>query len=348
MYRLRILSRLSIYEFNFTNYYKMKIQNLFKKDFLLFVLFLFSLTSCTQTIFVDEKANYEGVKKIVVEGEFCDFTIVGENREDVQFEGVIKGVSRKENSYKINHRLEGDILKVWVESPRTSWGDIDGSLKFLVPQQMEIDVKNSSGDIFCENISSDCTKIRASSGDVDVKMLHSDLDVRTSSGEITLYEIKGNLISQSSSGNHEYNKVTGNIKCVATSGEIEMVNVIGDISSRTSSGNQEFDKIEGQINSIASSGNVRVLNSKTILSLTSSSGNLRGQGLVLMGESYFKATSGNISMMLSNDFDQLSFDLSASSGSLRAGNCRGDDSLYSEGGDIWIHGKTSSGNQTYK
>ncbi|WP_461644137.1 DUF4097 family beta strand repeat-containing protein [Labilibaculum euxinus] len=326
----------------------MKTQNLIKRNLLLLVLFLFSLNSFSQTVFADEKANYDGVKKIVVEGRFCDVTLLGENREDVKFVGIIKGVSRNGSSYKINHRLEGSILRVWMESPRTSWGNIDASLQFLVPTQMEIDVKNSSGDVYCENISSDYTKIHASSGDVNVKNIISDLEVITSSGEISLYEIKGDLNSQSSSGNHEYNKVAGNVKCKATSGDIEMVNVIGNISSRTSSGNQEFDKVEGQIKSISSSGNVGILNSKTILNLTSSSGNLRGQGLVLLGESYFKATSGDVSMNLLNDFEQLSFDLSASSGSLRAGNRKGDDNLYLKSGEIWVHGKTSSGNQTFK
>ncbi|MFA9371931.1 MAG: DUF4097 family beta strand repeat-containing protein [Labilibaculum antarcticum] len=326
----------------------MKTQNLIKRNLLLLVLFLFSLNSFSQTVFADEKESYDGVKKIVVEGKFCDVTLKGENREDVKFEGVIKGISRKGNSYKINHRLEGSTLRVWIESPRTTWGNIDGSLKFLVPSQMELDVENSSGDVYCENISSDYTKISASSGDVNVKMLRSDLDVLTSSGEITLYEIEGDLTAKSSSGNQEYNKVTGNVNCIATSGDLELENVIGAISSRTSSGNQEFDTVEGQIKSISSSGNVEILNSKIILNLTSSSGNLRGQGLVLLGDSYFKATSGDISMMLLNDFEQLSFDLSASSGSLRAGNRKGDDNLYLKSGEIWVHGKTSSGNQTFK
>lgn len=326
----------------------MKTQNLIKRNFLLLVLFLFSLNSFSQTVFADEKANYDGVKKIVVEGRFCDVILKGENREDVKFEGIIKGVSRKGSSYKINHRLEGNTLRVWVESPRTTWGHIEASLKFSVPIKVQIDVKNSSGDIYCENISSDYTKIRASSGDVNVKMLRSDLDVVTSSGEIILYEIKGDLTAQSSSGDQEYNKVTGNIKCIATSGDLEFENIVGAISSRTSSGNQEFDKVEGQIKSVASSGNVEILNSKTILNLTSSSGDLRGQGLVLLGESYFKATSGDVSMMLLNDFEQLSFDLTASSGSLCAGGRNEDDNLYIKKGEIWIHGKTSSGNQTFK
>ncbi len=326
----------------------MKTQNLIKRNLLLLVLFLFSLNSFSQTTFADEKASYDGVKKIVVEGRFCDVMLKGENREDVKFEGIIKGTSRNGTSYKINHRLEGNTLRVWVESPRSSWGNIDGALKFLVPAKMEIDVKNSSGDVYCEDISSDYTKVHASSGDINVKMLSSDLDVLTSSGDITLYEIKGDVTAQSSSGNQEYNKVVGNLNCIATSGNLEIENVVGAISSRTSSGNQDFDAIEGQIKSISSSGNIKVINSKTILNLSSSSGNLRGEGLVLLGESYFKATSGDVSMMLLNDFEQLSFDLSASSGSLRAGNRKGDDKLYIRSGEIWVHGKTSSGNQTFR
>ncbi|PKQ65068.1 hypothetical protein BZG02_04355 [Labilibaculum filiforme] len=326
----------------------MKTKHLIKKNLLLLVLFLFSLPSFAQTVFADEKANYDGVKRIVVEGRFCELTLFGENREDVQFKGLIKGTSTRGNSYKINHRLEGNTLKVWVESPRNIWGNIDASLRFLVPLKTEVIVKNSSGDVFCENLTSDYLKISASSGDVNVKNICSNMEVITSSGEISLSETRGNISLQSSSGNQEANKVIGNVKCISTSGDIEMVNVVGDISSRTSSGDQDFDKIEGQVKTISSSGDVEILNSKTILNMLSSSGSLRGQGLVLLGESYFKSTSGDVTMSFLNDFEQLSFDLAASSGSLRAGNRSGEDDLYIKSGKIWIHAKTSSGNQSFK
>ena len=326
----------------------MKAQKLVKRFFLLAAICFYSFSSFSQKTYADEKANYNEVSKVVVEGRFCDVFIQGQNREDVKFEGVIKGLSRKGDEYKIRHKLEGRVLKVWVESPRNSWGNIDASLQFLVPSKIQIEVINSSGDVLCENITSDFTSLKASSGDIIGKRLISDLKVNTSSGEITLYEVKGDVTSKSSSGNQEFHKIVGNVSCVATSGDLELGNVVGDIVSRTSSGNVDCNMVEGKLKNISSSGNTEITNSKVVLNLTTTSGNIRGNEVFLLGDSYFKASSGDVSLSLVNDFEQLSFDLSASSGSLRAGNRKGDDQLYLKSGDLWVHGKTSSGNQNYR
>lgn len=326
----------------------MKAQKLVKRFFLLTAICFYSFSSFSQKIYADEKANYDGVSKVVVEGRFCDVTIKGQDREDVKFEGIIKGLSRKGSEYEIHHRLEGSVLKVWVESPRNSWGNIDASLQFWVPSKISVDVKNSSGDVLCENIKSDFTKLKASSGDITANRIISDLNVNTSSGEITLYEIKGNINSKSSSGNHEYRKLAGNVSSVATSGDLDMNNVVGDIVSRTSSGDVDYNMVEGKIKNVSSSGNTEITNSKVALNLTTTSGNIRGHEVLLLGDSFFKASSGDVSISLANDFEQLSFDLSASSGNLRVGNRKGDDQLYVKNGELWVHGKTSSGSQNYK
>lgn len=327
----------------------MKTNNRLKASvFFIICLFQFSFSSFSQKIYADEKGAYDGVKKIEVDGRFCDVTIIGENRSDVNFQGIIKGFSKGGGDYEIHHELNGDVLRVWVESPRSMWGTIEGKLMFKVPSETTIDITNSSGDVYCEGIVSTLMKIKASSGDVKLQQLATDLEVRTSSGDISVYEIKGNVISHSSSGDQEIAKLVGNIECETTSGDLTLEKINGDLDSRTTSGDLNFDGVQGKVKNVSTSGNFSIVNSKVILNLSSSSGDLKGQNLVLLGESFFNSTSGDIYMNLQNDFDQLSFELSASSGNIKVKDRRADDRFFQKNGEIWIHGKSSSGNQTFE
>jgi DUF4097 and DUF4098 domain-containing protein YvlB len=326
----------------------MKNQKLGIALFLFIGIIFCSSISYGQTIYAEEKATYDGVKYIEVKGSFCDVEIVGEDRSNVEFEGVIKGSSSKKKEFKIIHELNGSSLNIWIDRPNYIRGNIDGTLELIVPKDIELVVKNGSGDVYCRNMIADVTKLSASSGDMDIKNMTGDLYLTTTSGDIEVGKITGQLTTQSSSGDQEINTVDGNVSAKATSGSIELSNVVGDINSRTSSGDLEIDNINGKFKNVSTSGNLEISNSRCYLNLSASSGDIEGKNVVLLGESYFNTTSGNIRMYLKNDFDQLSFDLKASSGDLRAGNKEAEDQLYMKNGEIWVHGKSSSGDQVYQ
>ena len=171
--------------------------------------------------------------------------------------------------------------------------------------------------------------------------------VSTSSGEISVSTLVGNLDIISTSGDQEIKNIVGDIVCRATSGDLELKEIEGNVSSKTTSGDIEIDNMVGKLKNVSTSGSLEISNSKVYLNLTASSGDIEGEGIELLGESFFKTTSGNVSIDLRNAPEKLSFDLVASSGSLRAGNSKGNKKLLIRKGEIWIHGKSSSGNQTY-
>ncbi|RUT73057.1 DUF4097 family beta strand repeat-containing protein [Ancylomarina longa] len=325
----------------------MKIQNLLKVCLLLFLLFL-TRGLFAQTIYANEKASYDSVDKLEIEGAFCDVEIIGENRSDVQFEGIIQGTSGKSKGYIIHHKLNGKTLNIWIDSPNRFWGNIKGDLKFMVPQEIKIDLKNTSGDVFCSGIVAEYLKFKASSGDINIRKLKGNLDLLTTSGEVTVKELVGNAHIVSSSGDQELKFINGDIESKATSGDLKFTEIHGDVNSRTSSGDIDIEGLVGVFRNVSTSGNVNINNSKTALHLTASSGDIEGENIILVGESYFTTTSGNVYLNLNNNFEQLSFDLVASSGDLRVGNQKTEKKLYHENGDIWIHGKSSSGDQVYR
>ncbi|NOU59750.1 DUF4097 family beta strand repeat-containing protein [Marinifilum caeruleilacunae] len=322
-----------------------------KKRFIQIVLsslfVICSMSSYSQTIFAEVHKEFSGINKLEVKGSFCDVEIIGSDRSNVKFDGVIKGSSFKSKNFEIKYDVDGDVLSVWIDSPFSFSGRIESKLQFKVPSDLQVKVKNSSGDLYCEKLVAKYTSLSASSGDVSAQNMKGDLRINTSSGEISVKNLTGNLELVSTSGDQEIKEIVGNVTTQASSGDLELSYIKGDVASRTTSGDVEIDNLVGRLKNVSSSGSTEIDNSKVYLHLTTSSGDIQGNNIVLLGESYFNTTSGNVDMELRNDPEQLSFDLVASSGNLRAFNKRGDKRLYIKNGEIWIHGKSSSGDQTY-
>ena len=62
----------------------------------------------------------------------------------------------------------------------------------------------------------------------------------------------------------------------------------------------------------------------------------------------FDATSGNIEIDFTNDLEDLSFDLTATSGDLEVGRREAEKRLKIERGGYTVRGVTSSGDQEYE
>ena len=311
------------------------------------LLMICSVSSFSQTIYAEEHKVFDGINKLEVKGSFCNVEILSSDRADVKFDGFIKGTSLRNKKFDIEYEVVGNKLSIWIDSPLSFSGRIEAKLRFEVPVDIAVQVKNSSGDIYCEGLVSKYNSLRASSGDISVQNIKGDLELATSSGEISVKKLIGNLEVESTSGDQEIRDVIGNISTQASSGDLEFRYIEGDISSRTTSGDIEIDNLVGRLKNVSSSGSIEIDNSKVYLHLTTTSGDIQGNGVLLVGEAFFYTTSGNVDLQLRNDPDQLSFDLVASSGNLRVGNKRGDKKLYLRNGEIWIHGKSSSGDQTY-
>lgn len=118
------------------------------------------------------------------------------------------------------------------------WMDLD----IEVPQDLALDVKDSSGDMSLKNIAA--VEIKDSSGDIEVEGARASVSVRDSSGDIEIEGTDGDLIIESdSSGDIEATDINGNVLVVSdSSGDIEVSDVSdsvvverdssGDISAR--------------------------------------------------------------------------------------------------------------------
>jgi lia operon protein LiaG len=282
-----------------------------------------------QRILAEASFSIENVKSLEIEGGFCNVNLNGYTGKSLKMEGNITG-NGDHDKYEIIYQEDNGRIKVWVEHPVNFWGNIQGKLIFDVPREVLVHANCSSGNIEAGELDTGEIDLEASSGNISVKEMSGILSLRCSSGNITLNGHQGNTTARTSSGNLKIENVNGNLTSHASSGNMQIFNIAGDVKADCSSGNIRLRDIEGT------------------LDIESSSGNIRGEGILLKANSRFKASSGNITIGLLNDENDLSFDLDAGSGSLFANGSSADDRLILKKGPIQVSGVTTSGNQHYK
>jgi DUF4097 and DUF4098 domain-containing protein YvlB len=348
---------------------------------------------------------FRGIKRIEVKGEFCDVNVKTHSENYVILQGNIGNgcgdvlmLGRriyKRKEYKLKFEKLGSLLKVWIESEKPAErvlikGEVNehSILNLTVPENMDMDIANSSGDIHVKDLTNKLLNFRTQFGDISVENIHSDLVLSSSSGNITanaitgdlktvssfgdqlLITIIGNIKLNSSSGNitvkcltgnaevhssfgfQKFENITGNLVSVASSGDLIVKHLKGNASSRSSFGEQRYEDVEGDISSNASSGDIKIKNSKGVLTLGTSFGNITGKDVLLSSNSEFKTSSGDITLNLLNALNELSFDLQSSSGELviEKDNVKNssDKKLVLGQGAIRIKGVSSFGDQLYK
>jgi len=282
------------------------------------VLFAVSLAASYASGVVGEEAvtadsfEYDGIREIRLrDGSFFDVVINGSSRTTVA--GQVAMPEKNLDKYRIVHEKRGPVLEISLEKKVAILG-ITGKNEIIleVPTQTLLDIVTSSGSQVVEGIESARMVLKASSGDILLLAGTGNVSAEVSSGKISLSEVTGNITARSSSGDQKYENVTGDIAAQSSSGKITIREQTG------------------------------------MLDLKATSGDLKGEGVRLTGNSSFATSSGRIEFDFSNPIEEISFDLSASSGSLSAGESRGEKRLVLQVGGIRIVGKSSSGDQTYQ
>ena len=300
---------------------------------LIFVLSVVAfIPTFAQNTLAKAELEAENVDEVRIDGAFVDVFV---NKGDrVYFKGKITG-SGDEGDYRFETEIVGRTLVIKVERERDnrSWRNYritESRIDLTITEGVKLDIDNSSGDVNVANLRASSSKIEATSGDITLRSIVANLEVETSSGDI---DIDG---------------LTGDSEIESTSGDQDIFNTKGDIETRASSGDINISGFDGKIRVQATSGDVEIRKGVGAIKARTSSGNIDGYGIELTDNCYFDATSGDVEIDFTNDLDDLSFDLTATSGDLEVGNRSGEKRLVIDRGGIKVTGTTSSGNQEYE
>lgn len=170
-----------------------------------------------------------------------------------------------------------------------------------------IEVYVPASDRISISIGTNSGKIEANS-----EYTASSMTLETSSGNISVNSINGDVFAETSSGEINLKKISGTLIAKSSSGNIHSGNVGGDADIHTQSGEVVFDKIRGQALIETSSGNILVNSIDGDVSAETSSGRI-SLGLV-NGKTDLKASSGRINCVVSENAGDIS--ITTSSGSV--------------------------------
>lgn len=147
----------------------------------------------------------------------------------------------------------GKRAAIEVSMPETEGGWLSLGSNYLwmdleieVPQDLALDIKDSSGDMSVKDTAA--VEIKDSSGDIEVEGALGPVSISDSSGGIEIDGVNGDVtIESDSSGDIEAEDITGSVLVMSdSSGDIEVSHVSGDfVVERDSSGDISAEDIGG-------------------------------------------------------------------------------------------------------
>ena len=145
----------------------------------------------------------------------------------------------------------------WSLFGKNNYAWID--LHIEVPQELPLEVKDSSGDMFLKNIAA--VQLQDSSGDIEIENARGPVSIRDSSGDIDIEEAEGDLtIEADSSGDIYASDINGTVLIIRdSSGDIRVSHVSDDvIVERDSSGDISASDVGGDFRVLKDgSGDIR-------------------------------------------------------------------------------------------
>jgi DUF4097 and DUF4098 domain-containing protein YvlB len=201
----------------------------------------------------DEEILYVGNKRgdiiMVCEEGRTDIEIIFTKRARAENEAEAKKVAASMNivfkrkngeliiaaEYPEAETVKKSILSILLQ--RDARFSMD--LKIMVPDDMILMAKTSSGDI-------------------DVSDAGRDVGLSAASGDIAARRIGGNIEISVSSGDIEIRNAAGNVKANSASGDIKAEDVAGNLEVRTSNGGADLREIGGDLLITTSAGDISV------------------------------------------------------------------------------------------
>ena len=218
-----------------------------------------------------------GAGKLVIDVSDVDIRIHGEkgleNAQVVVTKTTKKGSEEEaQKAFDVNIiecTQEGDLVKIKSVLPNRSFsvisfGDnarnvsIDIEVQF--PEDAEVMVKTSDGDIALETISGQCD-LNTSDGDVFATGTQGSLSAKSSDGDVVVKNVKGNVEMKTSDGDLSISDVEGDIDLKTSDGDISISGLKGSLQAKTSDGNIAASMDESPLSNCSlstSDGNIRL------------------------------------------------------------------------------------------
>ena len=164
----------------------------------------------------EDSLDLSGVEVIVVRSGPLDVRVSGRGGAEVSFDDLHSRASRDplaeflaDNGFpdgrsesRIAHKREGARLSVWLENDGLSSAPASGQISLRAPRDIELIVETGSGKVLVDRLEG------------------RKCSVRTVSGRVRLYHVRGRISAESVSGSIDLDSTEGGIKARSVSGSI--------------------------------------------------------------------------------------------------------------------------------
>ncbi|EPR67512.1 DUF4097 family beta strand repeat-containing protein [Cyclobacterium qasimii] len=269
--------------------------------------------------------SFSGIQKLEIKSGSIE--IQYEGKEDAVQLDLEAFLGQEENADKNLVMITvGNTLKIAYNGSNEHRGN-KRYIKLNGPASMQLSVKSSSGSVVISGVDGPSHQIEASSGQVKIFNVKGDLLLKASSGNIQLAHLRGNVDCKISSGNASIEDVKGNVNFKATSGQLKANAISGLLNAKLTSGNMKLNQI-GEL------GRLEI-----------TSGNIRADHAGLGTTTSMDGSSGNIQITTTSDINDYNFEMRAGSGNIKVGNRSGNKAIHIQNGkSTTISGKVGSGN----
>jgi hypothetical protein len=138
------------------------------------------------------------------------------------------------------------------------------------------------------------------------------------------------------------------VQARTVSGDLLLSDISASVQGRTISGTLEARRLQGEASLSSVSGRLILRDLRGPCEATSVSGDIDAEDILLDREGLFKTVSGDISVNLRNNLEEMRYDLSTVSGLMTVGTLRAARGLRMGSGPVLLRGETISGSQSYR
>lgn len=260
----------------------------------------------------DELSNdtvFSGIKKLLVEVEYCNVEILRSSDANVKLQAEIVecsnsvvSIGRKQYSKsitKLGYEVKDEKLRVYTDvqvtkERRQVEGNKMSKIRLLVPDNLQIEIVDASGSVLAEGINASTIRLEANFGSITASNIKAEISMNASSGSIKAQNIEGSTRVKTEFGSIKLDHIIGNCNVNSSSGSVFVNDVEGALEVRSNFGSQKISNVKGTVKSISSSGSVKMVKVTGDVNCTSSFGSQTYDELV--GNITAQSSSGSIQL----------------------------------------------------
>ena len=214
-----------------------------------------------------------------------DVTVESWSKDEVLVE--VTGLY-KEDREDLKVFQEGNTVNVNLRN------DQGATFKIKTPQEFNLEVKTSGGDLSClGNFIGNITGGTAG-GDIKVETVKGNVSMSTAGGDITTGDINGDLKLSTAGGDITVGTVSGEGKFSTSGGDITVAGANKTLKVSTSGGDIKIGKVNGDLSASTSGGNIDVGNVTGTVKLNTSGGDIKLSGA--KGSASVNTSGGDIKL----------------------------------------------------